>query len=219
MRRHGRLLSGEEVVRQDCAVVMDNPQGHTPIVILVTDAQASTRVAQLLSNQNVPVLILIGFALDDLAAWSQLARDGGGNHACLFWLPRRRRRDRRAPSTAVSARAGVARSRSRSGLVSPCSNHETAPSPRAVVGTARVYSRRTRGATRLWTTRDRQSATASSCHTCVVVQECRSREFCSFTSCNVYLKDESVLDGSTRRHASGNRQPNRHVIAQAVVRA
>src|SRR5262249_37687673 len=100
MRRHGRLLSGEEVVRQACAVVMDNPQGHTPIVILVTDAQASTRVAQLLSNQNLPVLILIGFALDDLAAWSLLARDGGGNHACLFWLPRRRRRDRRAPSTA-----------------------------------------------------------------------------------------------------------------------
>src|SRR5262249_62300886 len=100
MRRHGRLLSGEEVVRQDCAVVMDNPQGHTPIVILVTDAQASTRVAQLLSNQNLPVLILIGFALDELAAWSLLARDGGGNHACLFWLPRRRRRDRRAPPTA-----------------------------------------------------------------------------------------------------------------------
>jgi hypothetical protein len=61
---------------------MNNPQGHASIVILVTEAQASARVNRLLSDQDLLVLILEDFALDDLAAWSLLALDSGGNHDC-----------------------------------------------------------------------------------------------------------------------------------------
>ena len=131
--------------------MMNDPQGHATIVILVTETQASTRVDQLLSDQDFLVLILEDFAFDDPAAWSLFALDSGGNHTCSSASraadggpsgPRQR-------ENGFGARVG--RSRLRSGPVSPRFELRNSAVAACVVGTRGVYSRRTDRATKFWT--------------------------------------------------------------------
>jgi hypothetical protein len=149
MRRH-RLFRAKQIVHEDGAVMMNDPQGHATIVILVTEAHASTRVDQFLSDQYLLVLILEDFAVDDLAARSLFALDSGGNHTCSSGSRAADGGTRRAyvdgstdsePESAgvVAIWPGFATVQLRNSAVAAC-----------VVETRGVYSRRTDRATKFW---------------------------------------------------------------------